>query len=122
MLRVRYMSVWEVRRVLFDLQNEVRPGTRRWDAAASAFTDLLDGTRSRVERAMSRPPVEPWLGAARRDVWGRPRKGWRPMGGVVRVLTKRWMIAGLVAVAVVLVVLVIVYGGAGGGGGGESGY
>ena len=55
MLRVRYMSVWEVRRVLFDLQNEVRPGTRRWDASASAFTDLLDGTRSRVERAMSRP-------------------------------------------------------------------
>ena len=44
------------------------------------------------------------------------------MGGVVRVLTKRWMIAGLVAVAVVVVVLVIVYGGAGGGGGGESGY
>ncbi len=80
MLRVRYMSVREVRRVLFDLQNEVRPGTRRWDAAASAFTDLLDGTRSRVERAMSRPPVEPWLGAARRDGWGRPRKGWRPMG------------------------------------------
>lgn len=38
----------------------------------------------------------------------------------VQVLTKRWVILGLVAVAVVVVVLVIVY--SGGGGTGGSGY
>jgi len=42
--------------------------------------------------------------------------------GVVRVLTKRWVVAGLIAVAVVVVVLVIVYGGGGGGNGGDGGY
>jgi len=41
--------------------------------------------------------------------------------GVGRVLTKRWVIAGLVAIAVVVVVLVIVYGGGGGGGGNGGG-
>lgn len=41
---------------------------------------------------------------------------------VVRVLTKRWVIAGLVAVAVVVAILVIVYSGGGGGNGGGSGY
>jgi hypothetical protein len=44
------------------------------------------------------------------------------MGRVVRVFTKRWVIAGLVAVAVVVVVLMVVYGGGGGGNSGVTGY
>ena len=41
---------------------------------------------------------------------------------VGRVLTNRWVIAGLVAVTVVVLVLVIIYGGGGGGNGGGGGY
>jgi hypothetical protein len=58
-------------------------------------------------------------------VWGADPERLAPDGReVVRVLTKRWVIAGLVAVAVVVLVLVIVYSGGGGGGGngGGSGY
>jgi len=39
----------------------------------------------------------------------------------VSLLTKRWVVAGLVVLAAVVVVLVIAYGGGGGGGGGSGG-
>jgi hypothetical protein len=41
---------------------------------------------------------------------------------VVTLLTKRWIIAGLVALAAVVIILVVVYSGGSGGGSGVPGY
>jgi hypothetical protein len=43
-------------------------------------------------------------------------------GEVVEVLTRRWVIAGLVAVAIVVIVLLVVYSDGGSNGGGVGGY